>query len=130
MSASIVSLVCGALLVQSCASAAQASAFSEANHAHPATRADASEGSVGAPSTTLAIRDSTSRAPVAPASDTAKRENTPLLYFCPMHADVQSDKPGRCPKCEMKLEKMVPPKDSTEKDTTKAELPKPAPHQH
>lgn len=24
-------------------------------------------------------------------------------YVCPMHADVQSDKPGECPKCGMTL---------------------------
>lgn len=27
-----------------------------------------------------------------------------LPYVCPMHEDVQSDKPGKCPKCGMKLE--------------------------
>ena len=26
-------------------------------------------------------------------------------YVCPMHEDVQSKKPGKCPKCKMKLEK-------------------------
>jgi FtsP/CotA-like multicopper oxidase with cupredoxin domain len=28
---------------------------------------------------------------------------TAVMYFCPMHADVTSDKPGRCSKCGMKL---------------------------
>ena len=27
------------------------------------------------------------------------------LYTCPMHAEVVSDKPGRCPKCRMSLVK-------------------------
>jgi FtsP/CotA-like multicopper oxidase with cupredoxin domain len=27
----------------------------------------------------------------------------PTLYACPMHPDVTSDQPGRCPKCGMKL---------------------------
>ncbi|MBX3720772.1 MAG: hypothetical protein KF713_02960 [Turneriella sp.] len=27
-----------------------------------------------------------------------------LPYVCPMHEDVQSDKPGKCPKCGMKLQ--------------------------
>lgn len=28
-------------------------------------------------------------------------------YECPMHPDVQSDKPGKCPKCEMDLVKVT-----------------------
>ena len=27
------------------------------------------------------------------------------VYTCPMHPDVKADKPGKCPKCGMKLEK-------------------------
>jgi Heavy metal binding domain len=27
-----------------------------------------------------------------------------LPYVCPMHPEVQSDKPGKCPKCGMKLQ--------------------------
>jgi hypothetical protein len=27
------------------------------------------------------------------------------IYVCPMHPEVQSDKSGKCPKCNMKLEK-------------------------
>jgi hypothetical protein len=30
-------------------------------------------------------------------------ENDPVLYSCPMHADVGSEKPGLCPKCGMPL---------------------------
>jgi hypothetical protein len=26
------------------------------------------------------------------------------VYVCPMHPDVKSDKPGKCPKCGMNLE--------------------------
>ena len=26
-----------------------------------------------------------------------------ILYTCPMHKDVTSDKPGTCPKCGMDL---------------------------
>jgi len=34
-------------------------------------------------------------------------------YVCPMHEDVTSKKPGRCPKCKMKLvRKPVPAKPS------------------
>lgn len=32
----------------------------------------------------------------------AARAQTP--YSCPMHPEVQADKPGRCPKCGMNLE--------------------------
>ncbi len=29
------------------------------------------------------------------------------VYTCPMHPDVMSDKPGKCPQCGMKLEKKM-----------------------
>jgi hypothetical protein len=28
-----------------------------------------------------------------------------FYYVCPMHEDVRSNKPGKCPKCKMKLER-------------------------
>lgn len=31
-----------------------------------------------------------------------------VVYTCPMHPEVKSDKPGHCPKCGMKLEKKNP----------------------
>jgi hypothetical protein len=31
-------------------------------------------------------------------------------YKCPMHADVTSDKPGKCPKCGMALTEVKPKK--------------------
>jgi predicted Zn-ribbon and HTH transcriptional regulator len=31
-------------------------------------------------------------------------------YICPMHSDVTSDKPGKCPKCKMDLVKQEPAK--------------------
>lgn len=31
-------------------------------------------------------------------------ENKKEVYVCPMHPDVKSDKPGKCPKCGMNLE--------------------------
>jgi hypothetical protein len=45
-------------------------------------------------------------APAQSSSDSGERDTWPAhLYTCPMaeHADVVSDKPGICPKCEMKL---------------------------
>ncbi len=40
-------------------------------------------------------------APAAPAND--EKEEKPAKYVCPMHADVVSDAPGKCPKCGMAL---------------------------
>ena len=34
-----------------------------------------------------------------------KKEEMKAVYTCPMHPDVKSDKPGKCPKCGMNLEK-------------------------
>lgn len=33
------------------------------------------------------------------------KQPAPFRYVCPMHLDVQSKKPGKCPKCKMKLQK-------------------------
>jgi FtsP/CotA-like multicopper oxidase with cupredoxin domain len=32
-----------------------------------------------------------------------QQEAGPVTYICPMHPDIASDQPGRCPKCGMKL---------------------------
>jgi hypothetical protein len=52
-------------------------------------------------------------------TDTAAK----AVYTCPMHPEVISDKPGKCPKCGMDLVKKKPVKDSTMKgmkmDSTK-----------
>jgi hypothetical protein len=41
-----------------------------------------------------------------------------ITYTCPMHPEVTSDKPGKCPKCGMDLvEKKVD--NNTNSDTTK-----------
>ena len=31
------------------------------------------------------------------------RQSAPEIYSCPMHPEVRSDRPGKCPKCGMKL---------------------------
>lgn len=33
----------------------------------------------------------------------AAEKHEAMKYVCPMHTDVQSDKPGECPKCGMTL---------------------------
>jgi hypothetical protein len=45
----------------------------------------------------------------------ARATDPQTVYVCPMHPEVTSDKPGRCPKCHMKLEpKLTPPAPSSE----------------
>ena len=38
-----------------------------------------------------------------PAPDEAPAKPDATLYTCPMHPEVISDKPGKCPKCGMTL---------------------------
>lgn len=38
-----------------------------------------------------------------------KKAETKDVYVCPMHADVISDKPGKCPQCGMNLVKKMMP---------------------
>jgi len=45
--------------------------------------------------------------PSAPATPSPAAVVTPaagaVVYTCPMHPEVTSDKPGKCPKCNMDL---------------------------
>jgi rubrerythrin len=34
-----------------------------------------------------------------------KEDLDKLVYTCPMHPEIRSDKPGKCPICGMNLEK-------------------------
>ncbi|MFQ6082063.1 MAG: heavy metal-binding domain-containing protein [Candidatus Aminicenantia bacterium] len=36
-----------------------------------------------------------------------KKAEMKEVYTCPMHSELKSDKPGKCPKCGMKLEKKM-----------------------
>jgi len=38
-------------------------------------------------------------------SKESKEETKEIIYTCPMHPEVISDKPGTCPKCNMELVK-------------------------
>ena len=46
----------------------------------------------------------TAGGPMVPPDRASEAEAT---YRCPMHVDVISDKPGKCPKCGMELERVV-----------------------
>ncbi|MDB5121970.1 MAG: actP [Mucilaginibacter sp.] len=43
--------------------------------------------------------------PVKAVADTSKKAAAKVVYTCPMHTDVVSYKPGKCPKCGMTLVK-------------------------
>ena len=44
-----------------------------------------------------------------PEKYTQKKEEAKAVYTCPMHPEVKSDKPGKCPKCGMTLQKKMMP---------------------
>ena len=46
-----------------------------------------------------------------PAAAAVPKSPAATVYTCPMHPEVQSEKPGNCPKCGMKLEKLKPKTD-------------------
>ena len=47
-----------------------------------------------------------------------------VVYTCPMHPEVLTDKPGKCPKCGMDMvEKKEVKKDGTKKKPTAKEKP-------
>ncbi|NIO48614.1 MAG: YHS domain-containing protein [Candidatus Aminicenantes bacterium] len=45
-----------------------------------------------------------------------KKAEMKEVYTCPMHPDVKSDEPGKCPKCGMKLEKKMMHKEMMHKE--------------
>ena len=70
----------------------------------------------GGPTAPASVKPASRPAPPPPGTD-AQRGNAPHMhgghgaapaaaaaqYTCPMHPEVVSDQPGRCPKCQMKL---------------------------
>jgi len=85
---------------------------------HPASP-DAAAAPTPRPSSVLAIDSTPPAPPVQTSADRAshagqtaaqpvpaKDDHAPAqaaAYSCPMHPEVTSDQPGRCPKCEMQL---------------------------
>lgn len=47
--------------------------------------------------------DVTARRPKRAGPNESKLSDGGTTYTCPMHPEVVADKPGRCPKCGMKL---------------------------
>lgn len=45
------------------------------------------------------------KAPTAQKRSAHSQKQIRFRYICPMHEDVKSKTPGKCPKCKMKLEK-------------------------
>lgn len=104
-------------LLSACASAT--GSFQPLGSNHPASP-QAPEVPIIDPSAFLLMAGS--EAPAMDHASMSPSDTTPAAstgaYVCPMHAEVSSDQPGRCPKCGMKLV----PRESTES--------KPGEHHH
>lgn len=99
-----------------CGGALPAATPSEATHADAAEARPALappapvQGSAAPTSTSAPVVSATTNASTEPhdhAHGTASPQpaTQAVVYTCPMHAEVQSDKPGSCPKCGMTLQK-------------------------
>jgi protein SCO1/2 len=49
-------------------------------------------------------------------ADTSQQQQQEVVYVCPMHAEVTSSKPGKCPKCEMNLKQVSAADTSQQQD--------------
>ncbi len=104
-------LLSGAVVLSACAPAMQPPLPPN----HPANPA-ASEAPAAMPSATLRNEPldqmSADKTEAPSAGHVHGHQHGPAAtqgeYRCPMHADVRSDKPGRCPKCGMALQAKRP----------------------
>lgn len=98
-----------ALALSACAVDSGARAPSRFDPSQP----DAPESPVLDMAAMLVTRDPVPEAPPAPAPSTpSPRLGAPAdsVYACPMHPEVTSHEPGRCPKCGMTLVLQEPPR--------------------
>jgi len=90
-------LIALAVLVAACSSSRPEPAIEASTHSHETA------------SPTPALQpdefDAASPVSVAEAAKAAGPDVASVLYACPMHPEVTSDKPGKCPKCGMTLVK-------------------------
>ena len=63
----------------------------------------ASSETTESPATAKPVKASLNEGAALPAPDTTAVVKNGIQYQCPMHKEVISDKPGKCPKCGMKL---------------------------
>jgi hypothetical protein len=91
-----------ALLLSACATAS--GTFVPLSHDHPAT-AGAPELPIVDPSAFLRADAGEELPPMQPAAPSDTEESPPTAggFVCPMHPEVTSGEPGRCPECGMKL---------------------------
>lgn len=74
--------------------------LSQPSAADPPQNADPSEHSGHA---THSVHGPSSAAAPTATEPAASQPSASKPYVCPMHEDVTSDKPGKCPKCKMNL---------------------------
>lgn len=92
----LASIATAGLLATGCAVTVPDPAASVAHPANPR----AAEAPAPTASTTLAVGSGLeSQRPAEPSVEPA-----PATYTCPMHPEVKSNAPGKCPKCGMKLQ--------------------------